>query len=96
VSGALPDVRKYTAFGLIPQGGIVVGLALLVKQEPAFSQISVLLLNLILGTTVLFEFLGPLFTEVALKKAKEVGKEASVYHQHVKKQHASAWGGSDE
>ena len=75
ISGAQESVRRYTAFGLIPQGGIVVGLALLVKQNPQFSAISILLLNIVLGTTVLFEFIGPLFTEVALKKAKEVGKE---------------------
>jgi Kef-type K+ transport system membrane component KefB len=75
ISGAQEKVKKYTAFGLIPQGGIVVGLALLVKQNPAFSSISPVLLNMILGTTVLFEFIGPLFTELALKRAKEVGKE---------------------
>jgi len=93
LSGAQANVKKYTAFGLIPQGGIVVGLALLVKQAPSFTPISAILLNIILGTTVLFEFLGPLFTEVALKRSKEVGSEAKVYHQHVKKQHAQAWGG---
>ena len=94
VSRAQPNVKKYTAFGLIPQGGIVVGLALLVKQEPSFSPIAALLLNIILGTTVLFEFLGPLFTEVALKRSGEVGSEVAVYHQHVRKQHAQAWGGT--
>ena len=86
VSKAQPVVKKYTAFGLIPQGGVVVGLALLIKQDPVFAPISAILLNIVLGTTVLFEFIGPLFTEVALKKAKEVGKETSVYAQHVKRQ----------
>ena len=93
ISRAQSQVKKYTAFGLIPQGGIVVGLALLLKQQPAFSPIANILLNIILGTTVLFEFLGPLFTEVALKKSGEVGKEANVYIEHVKKQHTKAWGG---
>jgi Kef-type K+ transport system membrane component KefB len=75
ISGAGEKVKRYTAFGLVPQGGIVVGLALLVKQNPQFSGISILLLNIILGTTVLFEFIGPLLTEFALKKAGEMGKE---------------------
>jgi Kef-type K+ transport system membrane component KefB len=75
ISKAQANVRKYTAFGLIPQGGIVVGLALVVTQDPTFSPISLPLLNLILGTTVLHEFVGPLFTEIALKKAKEVTRE---------------------
>jgi Kef-type K+ transport system membrane component KefB len=73
VSGAEPNVRKYAAFGLIPQGGVVVGLALVVKQNPAFDPVSPLLINMILGTTVLFEFIGPLFTEYALKKTGEAG-----------------------
>ncbi|MGB2879687.1 MAG: cation:proton antiporter, partial [Candidatus Omnitrophota bacterium] len=51
VSGARGNVKKFTAFGLIPQGGIVVGLALLVSQDPHFSDISLILLNIILGTT---------------------------------------------
>lgn len=75
ISKAQPNVRKYTAFGLIPQGGIVVGLALVVTQDPTFAPISLPLLNLILGTTVLHEFVGPLFTEIALKKAKEVTRQ---------------------
>ena len=75
ISGAQPKVRHYTALGLVPQGGIVVGLALLVSQIPQFSQVSNILLNLILGTTVLFEFLGPVLTEVALKNSGEAGKE---------------------
>jgi len=75
ISGAETNVKKYTALGLIPQGGIVVGLALLVKGDPRFSDIALILLNVILGTTVLFEFIGPLFTEIALKKAKEIGRE---------------------
>ncbi|MBD3379566.1 MAG: hypothetical protein GF408_03785 [Candidatus Omnitrophica bacterium] len=79
LSGAGNNVRKFTAFGLIPQGGVVVGLALVVNQDKVFSDISVILLNLILGTTVLFEFIGPLFTEMALKRSKEVGAGARGY-----------------
>lgn len=75
ISKAPANVKKYTAFGLIPQGGIVVGLALLVRQNAAFSGISLILLNIILGTTVLHEFLGPLLTEMALKKAGEIRTE---------------------
>jgi Kef-type K+ transport system membrane component KefB len=74
LSGADSNVRRYTALGLIPQGGIVVGLALLVKQNPAFTAFSSILLNIVLGTTVLFEFMGPLLTEIALKRTDEIGK----------------------
>ncbi len=74
ISGAEVNVRKYAAFGLIPEGGIVVGLALLIRQDPRFSGISALLLNLILGTTVFHEFIGPLFAEMAIKRSGEDGK----------------------
>ena len=74
LSGASSNVRKYTALGLVPQGGIVVGLALLIKQNPEFASFSTILLNIVLGTTVLFEFIGPLLTEIALKKTNEIGK----------------------
>ena len=72
ISGAESKIKKYTAFGLIPQGGIVVGLALLIGQNPKFSEISGILLNIILGTTVFHEFIGPLLAEIGLKKAKEI------------------------
>ncbi|NQT33209.1 MAG: cation:proton antiporter, partial [Candidatus Omnitrophica bacterium] len=42
ISKAPLKVRKYTAFGLIPQGGIVVGLALLMRENPEFSDISLI------------------------------------------------------
>ena len=72
ISDAPAKVKKYTAFGLIPQGGIVVGLALLVRQDPKFSEISLFLLNIVLGTTVFHEFIGPLLAKRALKKAGEI------------------------
>lgn len=78
ISHAPVNVMKYTALGLIPQGGIVVGLALLIKQDPRFSVISAILLNIILGTTVFHEFIGPLLTEIAVKKAKEIYKEKDI------------------
>jgi Kef-type K+ transport system membrane component KefB len=37
-------VKKYTAGGLIPQGGIVVGLALIMKQNPAFHEFADIIL----------------------------------------------------
>ncbi|MBD3427158.1 MAG: sodium:proton exchanger [Candidatus Omnitrophica bacterium] len=74
ISGAKENVKKYTALGLVPQGGIIVGLALLLKEQPAFSGMATILLNVILGTTVLFEFIGPLLTEIAIKRSEEAGK----------------------
>jgi Kef-type K+ transport system membrane component KefB len=65
-------VRKFTAGGLIPQGGIVVGLALLLKQNPAFSEISSILLNVIIGATVVHELIGPVLSRLAIQAAGEI------------------------
>ncbi|NQT33294.1 MAG: cation:proton antiporter, partial [Candidatus Omnitrophica bacterium] len=61
VAGAPPMVRKYTASGLIPFGGIVIGLALMLNQNPAFKEISNYLISIIVGGTIINEFIGPLF-----------------------------------
>jgi Kef-type K+ transport system membrane component KefB len=64
-------VRRYAGWGLIPQGGIVIGLALLVQQEATFAPISHILLNVIIGATVIHELIGPLTAKFAIMKAGE-------------------------
>jgi NhaP-type Na+/H+ or K+/H+ antiporter len=66
------EVQKYTAGGLIPQGGIVIGLALLISKNPNFSQISDTLLAVVMGSAIFHEIIGPLTAIRALKKAGEV------------------------
>ena len=70
-AGAPNEVRKYTAGGLIPQGGIVIGLALLISKDPQFSAISDTLLATVMGSAVFHEIIGPLTAIRALKKAGE-------------------------
>jgi Kef-type K+ transport system membrane component KefB len=67
-------VRRLTGWGLIPQGGIVIGLALVMRQNPAFDPISDILLNVIIGSTVIHELIGPLTAKFALQKAGELAK----------------------
>jgi len=66
------NIKKYTAGGLIPQGGIVIGLALMIKQNPDFSIISDEFINIILGATVIHELIGPVLAKASLKKAGEI------------------------
>lgn len=68
-----PKVKKYTAAGLIPQGGIVVGLALLIRQNPAFTAISDIVISVIIGATIVHELIGPVLAKWTLKKAGEIG-----------------------
>lgn len=72
LGGASKKVRKYAVGGLIPQGGIVVGLALLLKQNPAFSEISNIVLNVIIGATVVHELIGPVLSRWAIQAAGEI------------------------
>jgi Kef-type K+ transport system membrane component KefB len=72
ISKSSTMVKKYAAGGLIPQGGIVIGLALLIKQNPAFDGISDIIINVILGATIVHEIIGPILAKIALKKAGEI------------------------
>ena len=67
-----PEVKKYAFAGLIPQGGIVLGLVLLVGKDPLFQDFENLLVGIIMGATIIHELLGPLISKTALKKAKEI------------------------
>jgi Kef-type K+ transport system membrane component KefB len=65
-------VRKYTFGGLLPQGGIVIGLALLIKQQEEFSDIADIIISVIIGATIIHELMGPIFAKISLRKAKEI------------------------
>ncbi len=72
LAGCSKKVKKYTSAGLIPQGGIVIGMALLVKQSPQFSHIGDIILSVIIGSTVVQELIGPMLVKKALKDAGEI------------------------
>jgi NhaP-type Na+/H+ or K+/H+ antiporter len=71
------EVKRYTAGGLIPQGGIVIGLALLISKNPDFSEISGTLLAVVMGSAIFHEIIGPLAAVRALKKAGETQPKSS-------------------
>ncbi len=74
VGRAAEVVRRYAGFGLIPQGGIVIGLALLLQQDPAYHTISNILLSVIIGATVIHELIGPLAAKIAIVRSGEMGQ----------------------
>jgi Kef-type K+ transport system membrane component KefB len=73
LAGAPDPVVRWLGLGLVPQAGVAIGLALLLSHTPAFAAGSRTILNVILGTTVLYEILGPLTTRLALQRAGEMG-----------------------
>lgn len=71
-------VRRYIGLSLIPQVGVAVALAILVRKEfgrPMYGQagmdLAVLVINVLLFTTIVTEIVGPLLTKWALGKAGE-------------------------
>ncbi len=65
-------IKRYTAFGLLPQGGIVIGLALMIKMYKDFDSLADILIATVIGATVVHELIGPIMARLALKKAGEI------------------------
>lgn len=71
-----PKIKKYTAGGLIPQGGIVIGLVLLLNQYEVFSEFYDILLAVVMGSVIVNEIIGPLAARYSLQKAGETHEES--------------------
>jgi len=67
-----PKVKKYTAGGLLPQGGIVIGLALLLTKEPAFKDTGSMIMGIVIGAALIHEIIGPVSSRISLNKAGEI------------------------
>lgn len=77
VSGASTKVRRYTFLGLLPQGGIVIGLALIMHGTPDFAPVADLVMAIVIGATIVHEIAGPIVSRIGLQKAGEIGTEPS-------------------
>ncbi len=78
LGGAPPQVRANIGYGLLSQVGIAIGLSLVVTAEfsllgSAGQQLSLTVINVLLGTTLITEVVGPALTRRALARAGEVG-----------------------
>jgi Kef-type K+ transport system membrane component KefB len=69
LSQAEDKIRKYLGWGLLPQAGVAIGLALIVKEE--FPQVGSIMFPTIIAATVFYEIVGPVFTRYALFASKE-------------------------
>lgn len=69
------SIRKYTAGGLLPQGGIVFGLILSIYENEIFHNISNVLITTLMGTMIIHEFIGPIVAKISLKNAGELGEK---------------------
>jgi Kef-type K+ transport system membrane component KefB len=70
ITKAEPTVRKYMGFALLPQGGISIGLSVLVMQQ--LPQYSVAITTIIMASVLFYETLGPIFAKIAIQKSGEI------------------------
>jgi Kef-type K+ transport system membrane component KefB len=71
VVGADKNIRKYLGIALFPQAGIAIGLSLSLQTELGFETVAPIVLNIIIATTMIHEFIGPLVTKYVLLKNKD-------------------------
>jgi Kef-type K+ transport system membrane component KefB len=75
IGGAPREQRPWFGIALLPQAGVAVGIALIAAEEfPAYAEA---ILTVTIGTTVVFELLGPSCTLLALQKTATAKKLSS-------------------
>lgn len=74
ISNADDSLRKYLGFTLIPQGGVAIGLTMILYKEPNLKEVADLILNITLATVALNEIIGPILSKYGILKSKELEK----------------------
>ena len=77
VSGASKNIQNYMGIALFPQAGVAIGLALSLQSEVGFETIAPIVLNIIIATTMIHEFVGPILTKYALLKNSKRGQKSN-------------------
>jgi Kef-type K+ transport system membrane component KefB len=72
IAQAGPLVKKWMGMALMPQAGVALGMALVATHR--FPEISDVIFPVVIGTTILFELIGPIMTRTALARAGEIPK----------------------
>ena len=63
--------KNWMGLALLPQAGVAIGMALVASNHlPEYRQT---LLSVVIGSTVFFEIIGPVFTRLALKRVQYTG-----------------------
>lgn len=73
IGGSPPSVYRNIGLGLMPQAGVAIGLALRASEWGVLSGYDTLILNVILGSTILFELFSPSLARKGLCNAGEMG-----------------------
>lgn len=66
ISGAPKGIRNWIGMAILPQAGVALGMALIAGQH--FPEYKDTILTLVIGSTVIFELIGPPITALALRR----------------------------
>ena len=69
IGGANTLIRNWMGLALWPQAGVAIGMALLASQH--FPGLTDIILSVVIGSTIIFELIGPIMTRKALVQAGE-------------------------
>ena len=69
-----PDDKpmRWMRYALLPQAGVSIGMALVAASR--FPEYQQSLLTLVIGSTVFFELVGPIFTRISIRQASETAE----------------------
>ncbi|MBO5277653.1 MAG: cation:proton antiporter [Clostridia bacterium] len=86
------NIVKYLGITLLPQAGVALGMADMVKGATEFAGTSVatIVVSITLFSVLVYELVGPALTKMALLKAGDIDPEGktSARHEHAKKKAA--------
>ena len=78
-------VQKYLGFAMLPQGGISIGLSVLVRQQ--LPEYALAITTIIMFSVLIYETTGPIFAKIAIKKAGEIdGAEKQAVNEAIVKE----------
>lgn len=69
LSHAPAQLRRWMGVAILPQAGVALGMALVASN--AFPELRDVILSLVIGSTVIFELVGPAMTRLAILRAGE-------------------------
>ena len=70
ISRASQKIKNWMGIALLPQAGVAIGMALVASGN--FPEHRQILLSLIIGSTVFFEIIGPIFTQIAIRQSHNI------------------------
>ncbi len=70
LSNTNPTIRHWIGLAMLPQAGVAIGMALLASQR--FPEIKDIILPIVLGSTVIFELIGPVVTRRVLIRVGDI------------------------